>query len=94
MKVYVVTEFGCNSSYNDMYPPYTKVFIDRDKAYEYYFQCVKPLIEASQLHDKYCNCGVPIQNYKNKDSECVIQEGGDDGAKRPLGIKIEEKEIE
>jgi len=90
MKVYVVTEFGCNSSYNDMYPPSTKVFIDRDKAYEYYFQCVKPLIEAS--HDKYYN--VPIQNYQNKDSDCVIQEGGDDGAKRPLGIKIEEKEIE
>ncbi len=90
MKVYVVTEFGCNSGYNDMHPPSTKVFIDRDKAYEYYFQCVKPLIEAS--HDKYYN--VPIQNYKNKNSECVIQDGGDEGAKRPLGVKIEEKEIE
>lgn len=90
MKVYVVTEFGCNSGYNDMYSPSTKVFMDRDKAYEYYFQCVKPLIEAS--HDEDYN--VPIQNYKNKNSECVIQEGGDEGAKRPEGVKIEEKEIE
>jgi hypothetical protein len=90
MKVYVVTEFGCNSGYNDMYPPSTKVFMDRDKAYEYYFKCVKPLIEASSWNDY----NVPIQNYKTKDSECVIQYGGDEGAKRPEGVKIEEKEIE
>lgn len=93
MKVYVVTKFGCNSGYNDMYPPSTKLFMDRDKAYEYYFQCLKPLIEAS--HEEYDHgYNVPIQTYKNEHRECVIQDGGDDGAKRPVGIQIEEKEIE
>ena len=87
MKVYVVTEFGCNSGHSNMYPPSTKVFIDREKAYEYYFQCIRPLIEESSEYN------IPIEKYKNKDRECIVQDGGDEGAKRPMGIQIEEKEV-
>lgn len=85
--VYVVIEFGCNSSYNDMYPPSAKVFQDKEKAYAYYQS------KASQL-GKYHTPKIHIEVYKDKNGETAIEAGGDEGAKRPCGVSIECCEVE
>lgn len=81
-KVYVVIEFGCNSGYNDMYPPSAKVFGDKEKAYEYY-ESKKKWLDKSH-----------VKVYKDKDGETTIESGGDEGAKRPEGVSIECCEVE
>jgi hypothetical protein len=86
-KVYVVIEFGCNSGYNDMYPPSVKVFEDKEKAYEYYESKKKWM---GKIHTPKIRVNV----YKDKDGETTIEAGGKDGAKRPEGVSIEFCEIE
>jgi hypothetical protein len=34
--IYIITEFGCDSGYNDMYTPSISVFDNREDAYKYY----------------------------------------------------------
>jgi hypothetical protein len=79
--VYVVTEFGCNSSHNDMYPPTTKAFVDKNKAYAYYNR-----IKARLYSD---DPDYPIKVHVSKDAggESAIQDGDD--VKRPEGAAIE-----
>ena len=86
-KIYVVIEFGCNSGYNDMYPPSAKVFEDKQKAYSYY-QSKKD--ELGQ----YYKPKISVEVYKDKNGETAIEPGGDDGVKRPCGVSIECCEVE
>lgn len=78
--VYVVTEFGCNSSHNDMYPPTTKAFVDKNKAYAYYNRIKARLytggVESEDVHVS-----------KDANGESAIQNG--DAVKRPEGVAIE-----
>jgi hypothetical protein len=57
------------------------VFTRRDEAYEYYHKLADPLIVDH----------IPVDHYHSQKEECVIQHGGDDGAKRPVGVKISEE---
>lgn len=82
MNIYVVVEFGCNSSYNDMWPPKVQVFIDKDAAMAVYSK-LKKGIE-----------GVPYKEYNNDNSMTIIQQGGDEGAKRPEGAMIAVHQIQ
>lgn len=81
-QVYVVIEFGCNSNYNDMYPPSAKVFQDREKAYSYYQS------KKSEL-GKHHIPKIRVEIYKDKKGETAIEAGGFEGAKRPCGVSIE-----
>ncbi len=86
-QVYVVTEFGCDSGYNAMWIPKTKVFHDKEKAYAYY-QSKKD--DLGKVHDppivvKYVKWGI---------GESAIESGGPQGAKRPDGVCIRVCDIE
>lgn len=86
MNIYIVTEFGCNSGYNDMYTPKNLLFKNREDAYKYYTN-VKDRIIKDKV-DYNIDFWIDY-NLKDNDGECIIQKGIDnDGAKRPIGIMI------
>jgi hypothetical protein len=85
--IYIVTEFGCNSGYNDMYHPSISVFKNYEDAYNFYNNIKNKIIKMKSEYD------IDYILYKKKDSECIIQNGIDNnGAKRPIGIIIVQKE--
>ena len=79
--VYVVTEFGCNSSHNDMYPPSVKVFKSKTEAYEYYNSIKKTLYSDDPDYP------IKVHEYTYATCESAIQDGDD--VKRPQGVSIE-----
>lgn len=81
INIYVVTEFGCNSGHNDMYPPTTKVFVSKIKAYAYYNK-IKARICSSDYDEP-----VKVHVYKDSNGESAIQDGEE--VKRPEGVAIE-----
>lgn len=81
LHIYVVTEFGCNSSHNDMYPPATKAFMSKEQAYEYYNKIKEELLKG------YYDDQEPIAEViEHKNGETVIQDG--EQVKRPQGVSI------
>ncbi len=86
-QVYVVTEFGCDSGYNAMWIPQTKVFEDKEKAYAYFES------KKSQL-GKYHYPAIDVKYAKWDTCESAIEAGGPQGAKRPDGVCIRICEIE
>lgn len=79
--VYVVTEFGCNSSHNDMYPPTTKAFMSKDQAYEYYNKIKTDLLKG------YYDDEPIAEVIEHENGETVIQDG--EQVKRPQGVSIQ-----
>jgi hypothetical protein len=79
--IYVVTEFGCNSSHNDMYPPTTKAFVSKAKAYAYYNRI------KSRLNSPDPDFPIKVHVTKDANGESAIQDGDD--VKRPEGVAIE-----
>lgn len=90
MEVYVVVEFGCNSGYNHMYTPSVSVFQSREKAYELYEKVKNYIIKMKEGYD------IDYDHYEDNGNgkESIIQCGGDEGAKRPIGIMITKKTIQ
>lgn len=84
METYVVVEFGCNSSCNDMYPPKVRVFRSKDDAYSYYTRIKNYILSMKNDYD------IDYDIYTKVNEECIIQKGeySDKGAKRPIGIMI------
>ena len=81
--VYVVVEFGCNSSSNDMYAPTISFFRNREEAYELYNK-VKGYIKYMEAEN-----AIGYDGYSQSDNESVIQCGdGAHAAKRPIGVII------
>lgn len=72
-EVYIVTSFGCNSGYNEMWPPKSKLFLNAEEAYEYYLS-IKPI--------EY------IEEGKTEDGSRYAIQNGDD-VKRPDGAIIQ-----
>jgi len=87
MEVYVVTEFGCNSTPSDMYPPTTWVFTDREKAYQCYHDHAPSLTdmdnEAEQIMLKSGECIIQLCGYPSEPCR----------AKRPYGVSITKEKI-
>lgn len=81
INIYVVTEFGCNSNHNDMYPPTTRAFLDKTAANAYYNKI------KARLYGTDPNVPIEVHRYKDMHGESAIQ--GGDAAKRPEGVAIE-----
>lgn len=82
LHIYVVTEFGCNSSHNDMYPPTMKTFMSKEMAYEHYNK-----IKKSLMKNEYDDEPIRAEVYKHQNGETVIQDGEE--VKRPAGVSIQ-----
>lgn len=90
--IYIVTEFGCDSGYNDMYTPKNSLFKHREDAYCYYTKIKDEIIKEKV--DYNIDFWIDDYSLKDKDGECIIQKGLDnDGAKRPIGIMIQKCSI-
>lgn len=86
MELYVVTQFGCNSTPSQMWVPKVDIFTDKTAAYEFYNRVAPRLDDMGNLAEKTILDGGA--------TECIIQlpgyyDGMGDRAKRPSGAKIE-----
>jgi len=89
--IYIVTEFGCDSGYNDMYTPKNSLFKNREDAYKYYTN-IKDII-IKEKSDYEIDFRIDSKD-KDKDMECIIQKGIDNnGSKRPIGVMIHKYSI-
>lgn len=85
LDIYIVTEFGCDSGYNDMYTPVISVFENREEAYKCYTNIKDKIIKEKVDY----NISFWIDYSLKDNGECIIQKGMDyDGAKRPIGVII------
>ena len=84
MELYIVTEFGCNSTPSDMWVPKVSVFTDKTAAYAHYQRVAPRLDDPYNLAEKHT-----LDN-----GECIIElpgyyDGMSNRSKRPQGAKIE-----
>ena len=80
--LFIVTEYGCNSTPGDMWIPHSKLFTNYTEAYEYF----KRLAPSSDDVTHYIN-----ESYdpNSRDSEYIIIEDRHQGlVKRPYGVVI------
>jgi hypothetical protein len=91
VEMYVVTEFGCNSSHNDMYAPSVKVFYSKEEAYVYYLSVKTDLEKYLEYHEHDSECGDLFEDHSYENHEWFIQSG--EYMKRPMGVSIERVEV-
>ena len=93
--VYIVTQYGCDSTPSAMWIPKSKLFNNYLEAYEYFVKCSPSLDDIDNKATQYVNRG----EYENTDKEYIVIENrveiagyhdGDTGccAKRPRGAVI------
>lgn len=87
MKAYVIVDFGCNSGHNDMFPPSVKIIKNYEEAYELYN------IQKNAIIIKKEHYFIDYEIYELEDGECIIQDGGEEGSKRPIGVMIKKVTI-
>ena len=93
--LYIVTEYGCNSTPSDMFTPYSKLFTQYNDAYAYFLSISPSLDSEDQNAYQYIN-----PDYKKDDNSkeyTIIEErkqiggfhyGNENCAKRPFGALI------
>lgn len=86
MELYIVTEFGCNSTPSEMWVPKVTVFTDKIAAYAHYHRVAPRLDDPDNLATR--------TTLDDNSAECIIElpgyyAGMSDRAKRPRGAKIE-----
>ena len=86
MHVFIVTDYGCNSTPNDMWIPHSKLFMDYAEAYKY-FVGLSPSIDDDDDTEQYINGSY---DPKSTDQEYVIIEDRHQSTrvKRPSGVVI------
>lgn len=96
MNIFIVTEYGCNSSPSDMWTPSNKLFSNYEEAYEYFLK-VSPTIDREcayyQEADQHVNSSYDPNStdvYIFIESRCQTCHGDKDTsyAKRPYGAVI------
>ncbi len=97
MNVFIVTEYGCNSSPSDMWTPSSKLFSNYAEAYEY-FLIVSPPIdrkceyyeEANQYVNRAYDPNSTNNGYIVIEDRCQSYRGYEElcYAKRPYGAVI------
>ena len=88
MNIFIVTEYGCNSSPSDMVTPTSKLFLDYAEAYDrslaYYEelnQCVNTSYDPNSGNNGYIVIESRCQTYNRGDEDLNY-------AKRPYGAVI------
>jgi hypothetical protein len=97
MNIFIVTEYGCNSSPSDMWTPSSKLFTNYAEAYEYFLK-VSPTIDKEckyyQEAEQYVNSSYDSNSENNGyiviENRCQTCVGDKDTsyAKRPYGAVI------
>jgi hypothetical protein len=90
--VYVVTEYGSNSTPGDLWTPISKVFVSRDAAYKH-FQKVSPPMDFEDDDDfPVTRYAITSEEYDakvaKKEERIVIEVNFNGGLKRPDGAVI------
>jgi hypothetical protein len=93
--LYIVTNYGCNSTPSDMWTPMSKLFTNYEEAYSYFLKASPDLDNQYNKADQFIN-----NNYKPEDmtKDYIVIEnrvqiagyhcGEGDCAKRPEGALI------
>lgn len=93
--VYIVTNYGCNSTPSDLWTPNTKLFSNYEDAYSYFLKISPPLDDEDNKAEQFRN-----NQYEEEDiNQCIDIEvrvqiagyhsgQGATCAKRPQGVVI------
>ena len=98
MNIFIVTEYGCNSSPSDMVTPTSKLFLDYSEAYEHFLKVSPPIDRSLAYYEELNQCVNTSYNptggnngYIVIESRCQTYNRGDEDlnyAKRPYGAVI------
>lgn len=95
MFVYIVTEYGCNSSPSDMWIPRTELFADYETAYAHFIKLSPSIDTTDRYYDEarqYINGAYDPNGTSTEyiviEDRCQLGEGEWGGAKRPRGVVI------
>jgi len=94
--IFIVTEYGCNSSPSAMWTPHSKLFPDYDSAYNYFITVSPSIDETDRYYETathYINRNFDPTNtsaaYIVIENRCQTGEDGETNcAKRPRGAVI------
>lgn len=97
--VYIVTQYGCNSTPSDMWTPISNIFTDYEEAYTYFLKISPSLHDNDNIAKQYIHSKYNEEDYLSKDYIMIenrVQLAGypertDEGyyfAKRPEGAVI------
>jgi hypothetical protein len=85
MFVFIVTDYGCNSTPSDIYPPTTKLFTNFNDARSYYND-IRPVIDPDDENaSHYIN---PYYDPNSTNTEYIVIEDVQLRGKRPVGVLI------
>jgi hypothetical protein len=82
--VFIVTDYGCNSTPGDIYTPTSKIFADYNVAYDYFIS-VSPTIDDDENSIHYIN---PSYDPNSTNSEYIVIEDRQFQGKRSSGAVI------
>lgn len=97
MNIFIVIEYGCNSSHNDMWTPHCKLFTNYAEAYQHFLMVSPPIDRECEHYEEATQCvnssydpDSANNEYVFIESRCQTGRCGDDCnyAKRPYGTVI------
>ena len=83
--VFIVTEYGCNSTPGDLWIPISKLFPNYDDAYEHYLTVCPAIVDDHNETTRYVNTSYDPNSTSN---EYIVIENRQLDAKRPFGAVI------
>ena len=86
--IFIVTEYGCNSTPSDMWTPRSKLFTNYDEARAYFVRIAPCVNDEENNATQYINTSY---NPNSTDIEYIVIENiceNSDYAKRPSGVVI------
>ena len=93
--IYIVTNYGCNSTPSDMWSPDSKLFVNYEEAYTYFLKVSPSLDDDSNIAEQFINNKYKKENIT--DDYTIIEtrvqiagyhSGNGNCAKRPEGSLI------
>ena len=93
--IYIVTEYGCNSTPSDMWCPDSKLFVNYEEAYDYFLKVSPSLDDQSNIAEQFINNKYKKENItddyiiiENRVQIAGYHSGNGNCAKRPEGALI------
>ena len=83
---YIVTFFGCNSSYNDMWEPEVYLYKNKEDAEQHYNKIANEKLSKEEYDNNEDDESCHQRINKYEESKSFIQYGGEDYHKRPSGV--------
>jgi hypothetical protein len=86
--MYIVTQYGCNSTPSDMWIPESKLFINYEEAYAYFLKVSPSLLDEYEEAEQFVNDKYKTEEDANEEYIVIENRVQTSSAKRPEGAVI------